>query len=147
MARTPSTPDAPPSAPSPEHPGTARVAPGPATVPSFLLAEGLGVDAAKAALMALPARIRWDRVGRFALLLVLAAILLLYVSPLASWWSTWRESKARQAEVAALRQENAELRARRDELRDPEALELEARERGMVGRDERAYVVRGLPRR
>ena len=97
--------------------------------------------------MALPARIRWDRVGRFALLFVLAIILVLYVNPLRTWWSTWHESKARQAEIGALRQENAALRARRDELRDPRALELEARERGMVGQGERAYVVRGLPKR
>jgi cell division protein FtsB len=103
--------------------------------------------AAKVAAMALPARIRWDRVGRVALLLVLLLVVWLYVNPLRSWWSTWHESKARQAEVAALREDNAALRKRRAELRDPRVLEREARERGMVGRDERAYVIEGLPRR
>jgi cell division protein FtsB len=97
--------------------------------------------------MALPARIRWDRVGRVALLLVLALIVLLYVNPLRSWWSTWQDARARQAELGELRQENAALRARRDDLRDVRALERAARERGMVGRGERAYVVRGLPPR
>ena len=97
--------------------------------------------------MALPARIRWDRVGRVALLLVLALILWLYVNPLRAWWSTWHESRAREAALGALRTENASLRARRDELRDPRTLEREARARGMVAKDERAYVVRGLPRR
>jgi cell division protein FtsB len=92
------------------------------------------------------ARIRWDRVGRTALLLVLLGVLLLYVGPLRSWFDTWQESKSRGAEVAALERENARLRARRDELRDPVALEREARRLGMVRPGERAYVVEGLGR-
>ena len=92
------------------------------------------------------ARIRWDRVGRTALLVVLLGVLLLYVGPLRSWVDTWRESKSRNAEVAALERENARLRARRDQLRDPAALEREARRLGMVRPGERAYVVEGLGR-
>lgn len=92
------------------------------------------------------ARIRWDRVGRVALLAVLAGVLLLYVNPLRSYVATWGESKSRGAEVAELERENARLRARRDELRDPVALEREARRLGMVRPGERAYVVEGLGR-
>jgi cell division protein FtsB len=90
-------------------------------------------------------RIRWDRVGRVALLCVLVLVVALYVNPLMSWWSTWQQSKATQAEISALERHNEKLRARRDELRDPRTLEREARALGMVKPGERPYVVRGLP--
>ena len=93
-----------------------------------------------------PARIRWDRIGRVALLLVLVLIVFLYVGPLRSWWSTWQESKAKRTEITRLERENAALRARRAALGDPRALEREARKMGMVRPDERPFVVRGLPR-
>ena len=92
------------------------------------------------------ARIRWERVGRVALLLVLLGVVLLYVNPVRSYFSTWQESKTRAAEVAKLERENARLEARRDELRNPRALEREARRLGMVRPGERAYVVEGLGR-
>jgi cell division protein FtsB len=90
--------------------------------------------------------IRWDRVGRIALLLVLVGVLALYVNPLRSWWSTNQESQQRGAEVAELERENKALRKRRAALKDPRALENEARRLGMVKPGERAYVVEGLPR-
>ncbi len=90
--------------------------------------------------------IRWDRIGRIALLLVLAGVIALYVNPLRDWWATMDEAEARRAEVQQLQRENARLRARKAELRDPRALEREARERCMVAPGERAYVVEGLPR-
>jgi cell division protein FtsB len=95
-----------------------------------------------------PARgagIRWDRLGRVALLLVLLGVLALYVNPALTYWSTWREAGERRDQVSALREENRELRARRDELRDPRALEREARGLGMVRPGERPFVVEGLP--
>ena len=95
----------------------------------------------------LPARIRWDRVGRVALLLVLLLIVYLYVGPVRSWWSTWQDSKAKQAQVQRLERENAALRARRAALQTPQALEREARKLGLVKRGERAYVIENLPRR
>jgi len=95
----------------------------------------------------LPARIRWDRVGRVALLLVLLLLVYLYVGPIRSWWSTWQDSKAKQAQVERLERENAALRKRRAALQTPQALEREARRMGMVRPDERPFVVRGLPSR
>jgi cell division protein FtsB len=93
----------------------------------------------------LPARIRWDRVGRVALLVVLLLLVYLYVGPIRSWWSTWQDSKAKQAQVERLERENAALRKRRAALQTPQALEREARRMGMVKPDERPFVVRGLP--
>ncbi len=90
-------------------------------------------------------RIRWDRVGRIALLCVAALVLYLYIGPTSAWISTYHESKQRRAALAELKQENKRLVARRDELRKPETLERIARELGMVRAAEKAYVVTGLP--
>ena len=92
------------------------------------------------------ARVRWDRVGRIALLLVLLGVLSLYINPARSWWSTKQESAQRGAEVSALERENKRLRERRADLKDPRMLENEARRLGMVKPGERAFVIEGLPR-
>jgi cell division protein FtsB len=87
-------------------------------------------------------RIRWDRLGRWALIVVLAFVVYLYIGPAARWVSTYREAGRKRAEVAALKAENRRLRERRNELRDPEALEREARRLGMVKAGEKSYVVK-----
>lgn len=91
-------------------------------------------------------RVRWDRLGRVALLLVLGLILLLYVGPARSFVSTWRESRAKRVEVHRLEAENRRLQARRAALEDPRTLEMEARKLGMVRPGERAFVIQGLGR-
>jgi hypothetical protein len=90
--------------------------------------------------------IRWDRVGRIGLLVVLVGILGLYVGPARSYFSTRGEAGVKRAEVQRLQRENVRLRQRRAALRSPKALEREARRLGMVRPGERAYVVRGLPK-
>ncbi len=90
--------------------------------------------------------IRWDRVSRVALLIVLAVLMFLYVNPARSYWSTMQEAKHRRAQVAQLKRENEHLRARRAALVSPNALEREARRIGMVRAGERGFVVRNLPR-
>jgi cell division protein FtsB len=92
-------------------------------------------------------RIRWDRVGRWALIAVLAFVVYLYIGPAASWVSAYKEAKRKRADVAALKAENQRLRARRKELRDPAALEREARRIGMVTAGEKSYVIEDLPQR
>jgi len=89
--------------------------------------------------------IRWDRVGRVALLIVLAGVMALYIGPAISYFHTWREAKARRAEVHQLERENARLRARRAALQDPRTLEREARRLGLVKPGERPFIVKGLP--
>jgi cell division protein FtsB len=90
-------------------------------------------------------RIRWDRLGRWALLFVLGLVLYLYIRPARTWVSTWSEARQKREEVATLRAENDRLKARRDDLRRASALEREARRLGMVKAGERAYIVKGLP--
>jgi cell division protein FtsB len=91
--------------------------------------------------------IRWDRVGRVFLLVMLCGLVYLYIGPSIAYVETLRESKTRSAEVRTLETENRQLRKRRDALKDPRALEREARRLGMVKPGERAYVIKGLPKR
>ncbi len=92
------------------------------------------------------AGIRWDRVGRVALLVVLLGLLGLYVGPARSYLGARQEARQRSAEVTELRRENRRLRARRAALADPQALEREARRLGMVRPGEKSYVIEHLPR-
>ena len=92
-------------------------------------------------------RIRWDRLGRWALISVLGFVLYLYIGPLATWVSTYKEAGRKRAAVAGLKAENRRLQDRRAELRDPSALEREARRLGMVKAGEKSYVIQGLQKR
>jgi cell division protein FtsB len=94
-----------------------------------------------------PRGIRWDRLGRIALLFVLALVLYLYLAPTRSLVATWNESKQRRAQVTKLERANKRLRARRDALHKPATLEREARRLGMVRAGEKSYVVEGVRRR
>jgi cell division protein FtsB len=87
-------------------------------------------------------RIRWDRVGRWALLAVLALVVYLYVGPARTWWSTYAEAKRKRADVAELKSRHAELLAEKRRLKAKGALETEARKLGMVKAGEKLYVVK-----
>jgi cell division protein FtsB len=89
--------------------------------------------------------IRWDRVGRVALLMVLLGVVVLYVGPSITFFHTYREAKARRGEVSTLQAENARLRARRTALKNPRTLEREARRLGLVKPGELPFIVKGLP--
>jgi cell division protein FtsB len=88
------------------------------------------------------ARIRWDRVGRWALICVFAFVLYLYIGPARTWVSTYAEAKRKREDVAAVRAENTRLKARKAALQQPGALEVEARRLGMVKAGEKLYVVK-----
>jgi cell division protein FtsB len=91
--------------------------------------------------------IRWDRVGRVGLLCVLGVILLLYVSPAKHWIEQSGTLSHQRAELSELNRDNARLKRRVRELRDPGALEREARRLGMVKRGERSFVIQNPPKR
>src|SRR5215211_1237952 len=91
--------------------------------------------------------VRWDRVARYALLGTLLVILLLYVSPALHWLEQSRTAGEQHQELRDLTKENGRLKRRVGALRDPRALEREARKLGLVKRGERAYVIENLPRR
>ena len=103
-----------------------------------------------AAARTMPARrtsIRWDRLGRLALLGTLVVILLLYISPAKHWLQQSSTAKEQRNELTELTQENSQLKRRVHQLKDPGALEQEARRMGMVRQGERAYVIENLPRK
>jgi cell division protein FtsB len=84
--------------------------------------------------------IRWDRLGRLALLGMLGVICLLYVSPVKTWIQQSRTESHQVQELQGLQQENARLKGRLNYLQRPDAIDREARRLGMVKRGERAYV-------
>jgi cell division protein FtsB len=94
-----------------------------------------------ASLRTAPPRIRWDRVGRVALLAVLGIILLLYISPAKHWIQQSRTADALGAELRQLEEENRRLETRARELQRPDAVEREARKLGMVEQGERAFAI------
>jgi type II secretory pathway component PulM len=91
-------------------------------------------------------RIQWDRVGRVALTIVLFLVLVSYVGPAINFFDAWRGSKSEQAHLAQLREENAKLRQRAQDLQGADAAEREARKLGMVDASaaEASFVVKGL---
>jgi hypothetical protein len=86
-------------------------------------------------------RIRWDRVGRWALICVFAFVIYLYIGPARTWVTTYGEAKRKRADVAHLRGQNERLRVRRRALERAGAVELEARKLGLVKAGEKLYVV------
>lgn len=88
--------------------------------------------------------IRWDRVARVALLCVLGAIVVGYISPARQYLTQSRTAAGDRAELRDLQQENRRLKQRVRALRQPQALEQEARRLGMVRQGERAYVIENL---
>jgi cell division protein FtsB len=91
-----------------------------------------------------PSRIRWDRVGRIALVLVLFGVMVSYLNPLVNLLQAWQGSKASEQQLAQLKQEKVELTRQLREVSSPAMLEREARKLGMVRPGEHAYVVHGL---
>ena len=91
-----------------------------------------------------PGRIRWDRLGRYALLTVLFAILLAYISPVTHWVRQSETASHEEAQLEELQEENARLKHRVQDLKRPLALEREARKLGMIKEGERAYVIENL---
>ncbi len=91
------------------------------------------------------ARIRWDRIGRTALLIVLVVVAGLYVQHAVEYFTTRSTAEAQQAIVHQLARQNVALRAQAHSLQEPQTIERYARSLGMVKAGERPYVILGLP--
>src|SRR5512135_3258221 len=94
-----------------------------------------------------PVRVRWDRLGRLGLLIVLLVVAGLYVKQGLSLLSTRTQAEQQLSIVHRLTRENARLARERAALNDPVTIERDARALGMVRAGERPYVVTGLPNR
>lgn len=88
--------------------------------------------------------IRWDRLGRVALLGTLVMILFAYASPARQWIKQSGTAGYQKQELSELTREQRNLKQRLRALRDPGALEREARRLGMVRQGERSYVIENL---
>jgi cell division protein FtsB len=89
-------------------------------------------------------RIRWARLGRVALVIVLFAVLASYINPAVNFIDAWRDSRAEYSQLRELRSENAKLRERLAALDGEGQAERAARRLGMVLPGEGSYVIRGL---
>jgi len=89
--------------------------------------------------------VRWDRLGRIALLAVLVALVGLYVSAGVRMLSSWHQASHDRSAVAAMEREHRQLVRQHEALSGQSALEEQARKLGMMRRGEQQYVVNGLP--
>ena len=104
--------------------------------PSARLARGAPVAAVG---------VRWDRLGRLALLFVLASLVYLYVSAGVHLLSKLSQAHAHRAQVSALRREHAQLVSQHELLSRQSTLEAEARRLGMIKPGEQPFIATGLP--
>ena len=92
-----------------------------------------------------PARIRWDRVSRVAMLFVLVVLLYLAVSPIRSLISEMHLSAQRTAQLHSLKRTANELAAQMQSLSQASTAGAEARNLGYVAPGEHEFVISGLP--
>jgi cell division protein FtsB len=90
-----------------------------------------------------PSRIAWDRVGRVALTLVLAAVLYSYLHPSVNFFKTYTGTTAAKAKLHGLLKENRQLHNRIQSADDPLVIQKEARSQGMVAEGETPAVIHG----
>ncbi|MGN6869175.1 MAG: septum formation initiator family protein [Solirubrobacteraceae bacterium] len=89
---------------------------------------------------------RWDRVGRVGLLVVLCVVAGLYVQQGLAYLSVRSQASQQRAIVQQLKQSNASLRSQQRALNDPATILRDARALGMVRVGEHPYEVVGLPK-
>jgi cell division protein FtsB len=88
-------------------------------------------------------RVRWERVGRIVLLVVLMAVMGLYAERALSYVSTREQaSQARAVYVQTAREHHA-LQSQRRSLSDPATIARRARALGMTRPGEQSYVITG----
>jgi cell division protein FtsB len=89
-------------------------------------------------------RVNWDRVGRIALTVVLAAVLYSYLNPAIDFVKTYTATTAAKAEFHEMLRENKRLHNRIQTAEDPVVVDRRARAQGMVAEGETPIVVQGL---
>jgi hypothetical protein len=89
--------------------------------------------------------VRWDRLGRVAMLCVLVVLAYLYLSAGFHLFHTWREAHGESSKVAAMQREHKMLQRQHEALGSPGAVEAQARKLGLMRHDERPYIISALP--
>ena len=88
-------------------------------------------------------RVRWERVGRIALLVVLLGVVGLYAAHAASYVSTRKAASRARATYVQLAREHRELEQQARRLKAPAAIVRRARQLGMTRAGEQPYVSTG----
>lgn len=88
-------------------------------------------------------RVRWDRAGRVALLIVLVVVVGLYAQRTAAYLSTSAQASRQQAIVTTLARQNARLYRQQQSLNQASTIVQDARALGMIRPEERPYVLTG----
>ncbi|MBS1880551.1 MAG: hypothetical protein JST31_13635 [Actinobacteria bacterium] len=91
-----------------------------------------------------PTRIKWDRVGRVALTLVLAAVLYSYLNPAIDFVKTYTATTAAKERFQDLLHENKHLHKQIQSSADVPVIEQEARQQGLVAEGEHPIRLSGL---
>jgi cell division protein FtsL len=89
-------------------------------------------------------RVKWDRIGRIALVLVLFAVAYSYLNPAIDFVKTYTATTAAKAQLHELQHENRTLHNQVQSADDPRVIDRKARAQGMVLEGENPAVVRGL---
>jgi cell division protein FtsB len=92
-------------------------------------------------------RVRWDRVGRVTLLIVLCVVAGLYVQQALAYLAVRGQASRQRAIVQQLTRSNASLRQQQRSLNNPATILRDARALGMVRVGEHPYEITGLPER
>jgi cell division protein FtsB len=90
-------------------------------------------------------RVRWERVGRIVLLVVLVVVVGLYVQQALAYFSVRSQANQQAAIAQRLSRQDARLTQEQKSLNDPATIARDARALGMVRPGERPYAVTGLP--
>lgn len=91
-----------------------------------------------------PSRVKWDRIGRIALVVVLFAVAYSYLNPAIDFVKTYTATTAAKAQLHELQHENRKLHDQVQSADDPIVIDRKARGLGMVLEGENPAVVRGL---
>ncbi len=90
--------------------------------------------------------IRWDRLGRIALLAVFVLVAGIGVQGARSFMQTRAQAQQQTAIVQGLQRENRRLSQLQSSLKNPQTIVLDARALGMVQAGEQSFAVTGLPK-
>jgi cell division protein FtsB len=90
-------------------------------------------------------RVRWDRIGRVGLLVVLCVVAGVYVQQALAYLAVRSQADHQRAIVHQLSRANAGLRAQQTSLNSEATIVSDARALGMVRVGEHPYEVTGLP--
>ncbi len=88
-------------------------------------------------------RVKWDRIGRIALVVVLFAVAYSYLNPAIDFVKTYTATTAAKAQLHELLHENTSLHEQVKSADDPIVIARRARGQGMIAEGETPIVIRG----